>query len=758
MITLPQVDTYFPFVRMLVMPPGHWTDDAQPWVILPICTRSNLTGSKEYGYELLNCERACLPEIGRAQFFYRYGLINDKPAAGKATALPPPAKDLIGYHVRIQGAEDTGVVGAAPMWRTLFLGTVDSQTDAPWPSSGDAGQRTYHCSDLLYRTARWPLCHHSVYSQGKQYTHCFGHPGYNYSISGYYRRLFGNKGSSTVDPFGDFGTGSAPENIAGYQTHAQTGAIDSSIWKDLDVVLHALHSSRAKGEPIFTIANSGNLNSNPFCWPVRDGEKCWDLLCRVLARQRGLGVSFLDWDDDLTGDPTSIKNIIPKITVNPQNYNDIFYKTPSSGPAGPTVTIVGASSSAINVDLIGDQRFVDDSLQLTINDSTGLDYLETYGEPIECLVTLTGTDGTLEKRWTDADELAFKALTTFYNRQSSRWRQVFQRWSLPKNWDFKVGDGDGGSKTTCYFYTTDVGAIAAKTYTDGVASTSTLSLKIGCDIPIYEGYNYLADAKSRYDKVDDYLCPPRCPPLILLRNAANKYANGAEDIGLGMQVDDFGVYVQYGPDAAQGTRYFSGPGGNVGGSGYKSDDLVISIGLTFGHRVRMASSNSGFNETTAGRKLYLYLPGVHLWLAHPSAIWEHNKFTATDQNAPAKRNAAGGAGAVPGIIRDDRDALAVAHAMAWSWYGTRRTSGKWALRDCGLLPDFGILSGDNAAAPARKAYPKIGLVVNEMYASGHVSGGTPILLRTPITRIHYDHVQGVTTWFTDWQDLDTENL
>jgi len=52
---------------------------------------------------------------------------------------------------------------------------------------------------------------------------------------------------------------------------------------------------------------------------------------------------------------------------------------------------------------------------------------------------------------------------------------------------------------------------------------------------------------------------------------------------------------------------------------------------------------------------------------------------------------------VPGLLRDDRDALAIVHAYAWSWYGTKRVSASWA-------------------------------------------------------------INGTTTWSTDWQELDTESL
>lgn len=758
MITLPMRNVEFPYIRIWYMPPGGWTTFPQQWKILPMCRRFNIPSSKDYGYELRFCERVCLPQVGRAEFFYRYGQINDGKSSPDRSTDPPSPADLTGYHIRIQAAEYIDTTTATPQWRTVYLGTVDSYTDSPWPSVDEKGDRTYHCSDLLYRTARWPMVHHSLYQNSVTFLHAWGHPGYNYAVSGYYRRLLGNKGSVSVDPFGD--TAIPAQSVVGYICHTQNGDSNATPWSDADVVLHALLSSRAKGEPLFYLKTPGDF-ADAFAWPVREGEKCWDFINRVLSRQRGRGIAYLAWDDDLSGDYTSIIDINPYITTSPQNFSDIFYTKPSGGGK---ITINGAATrlTAITVDLIGDHRYVDDSLQLTVNDSTGVDYLETYGEQIETLVTLSGTDGTLQKRWLPTDETAFLALTSYWQRQSSRWRYVFQRWNVPTGWDFNAGDGNNGAsvpKSSCFYYCTDAGAISSVIDPTKPPSPSPAMIHISTDIPIYEGYDYAANAKTRYDGSTDSMGPPRLQPLILVRQAADKYANGAEDLGMGMQVDDFGVLIQYGPDQALGTRFFAGrSNGSVGGTN-DPDDMVISVGMTFGQRVRMASSNNAATELTSGRRAYLYAPGINLWLAHPGAIWEHSKLTATDLNAPAKRSAAGGAGAVPGIIRDDRDQLVVTHTLAWAWMGTRRISSAWALRDCGLLPDFPIA---NSTGEHRQAFPQLGQVVKELYAAGHVPLGTdtttPIKPLTPITRIHYDHTRGVTNWVTDWQDLDTENL
>jgi hypothetical protein len=65
-----------------------------------------------------------------------------------------------------------------------------------------------------------------------------------------------------------------------------------------------------------------------------------------------------------------------------------------------------------------------------------------------------------------------------------------------------------------------------------------------------------------------------------------------------------------------------------------------------------------------------------------------------------------------------------------------------------LCGTFDTIDTDGEDAGAI-TYPTIGKCVQYLYANG-----SKITLNTPITRCHYDHQAGITTWSTDWQDLD----
>jgi len=217
MVALALIPLLYPLVRIQVMDPGHWTDGSQPWQTLPASRRLDKYGVAYYGdengFDLDLVERACLPDVGAAVFHIDYGTINnqdyDTDGAGPPGSIYS-ADNYAGSDVRIQMAFPcTGVSsGFTPSWKTVFLGTVIAVEDQPFAGT-DAygGRRTYRCADLLWRTQRWVMNRHSVYVNSNQITHARGHPGYNWAVQGYYRRVLGNMEPTdvTLDPFGDLG-------------------------------------------------------------------------------------------------------------------------------------------------------------------------------------------------------------------------------------------------------------------------------------------------------------------------------------------------------------------------------------------------------------------------------------------------------------------------------------------------------------------------------------------------------------------------
>jgi len=155
------------------------------------------------------------------------------------------------------------------------------------------------------------------------------------------------------------------------------------------------------------------------------------------------------------------------------------------------------------------------------------------------------------------------------------------------------------------------------------------------------------------------------------------------------------------------------------------------------------------------RRLTINLPHVHLWIAHPGAIWSLDDSGGdTSGSYPAKRSAGG---TTPGILRDDRSALARIYALSAAWYmpdvnlrgqpvGAHRNA-SWTIRACTDIPSSADYDGGGIV------YPSLGKVIEQLSACGEVHG-----LNTPISSVVYDNTNGTTTIATDWQDLDVRNV
>jgi hypothetical protein len=164
--------------------------------------------------------------------------------------------------------------------------------------------------------------------------------------------------------------------------------------------------------------------------------------------------------------------------------------------------------------------------------------------------------------------------------------------------------------------------------------------------------------------------------------------------------------------------------------------------------VRFASG-----DPTSRKKGLITHRDHHLWLAHPLAIYDLDRSSGSVSAGFTPKRLAGYTS--PGLLRDDRAALAQLHQLAWAWYGpvyTRR-SASWSLRDFGFFDTFSAVEGLTNTPREGDAtdmdYPHLGDVVETLFANG--TGQT---VNTPVTRVAYDNETGVTSWSSEWAELD----
>ncbi len=796
-VTLPYANEKWPMHRILTKP--SWGGNTGIWTIEPMADKFSSTNNA-FGYEVLSYSRVALPANGNARIRFRFGKIDGRIVAMSETTQQvgvgrawSSATDtvsipsLVNKEIRIQAAPRP-VIGTDgtmpdPAWRTVWWGQCEFQEVHDWPGGIiPSGEAIYLCNDALFRMSRWPLNKHGLYTTSSaggyfQQGNLTGHPGYN--ACGFDGTTRGNLESSgvTFDPTADQGPESGGDGLRNVFMHTWPGA--GRVWTDRQAVEHAMNVARPRNEPVFLLSGSTDLFTQPAGspWPVDEDDTAWDFLNRVIKRQRGRGLAFLDWDDDVA---TPTGSLAVKITVRPQTLGDITYVEPLAGGLQTTRTMQGATSAGttVAVDLIGDHRNVAEAYMLGDRNAHRVDYLETRGERIEVLVTLSrwdsrSTEVSLGNRWTTTQAATFAALTPA-QRVSEGYRPVYQLYGIPRAWGGSAGDHNGGTIVPIHrvdYLCLDNGAISfaggptsfrddtgesLSPPSEGAAITSPAVLEIMHDLPLLEGYTYTGTTPGRQDAESESGTPSRRPPLVLVRIGDNRYLSGdAIAWPIGIHIDRDGIAMAAPSDAPSGLRVVSDSTIQSLGAAYSNSAIGCTVALRLPQHVRYASyatDSSGALVTSSNirRRKVITHNNIHLWLASPGAIWDVDSasFNGSTSGYSVKRNACQGSTDNPGILRDDRPALACLHALASEWYLRERRTATWALRACGFLPSFNYADG-NGAIGGTITYPVLGQTVTRLLAGGQ--GNT---INTPITSVMYDNEGGVTTWTTDWSELD----
>jgi len=750
-VTIPMANQRWPKFRLLTRPTwGGTSTSGGGWAMEVMQTPNPLVS----GFILLHYTRCLLPQIGNAEFIFRFGMFGDN-LVGASTASKARMRqgeawdptvdsltipDLTGQEIRIQAAypDEEGVVADAD-WATVWWGTCEYQVDEGWGAATlPSGERRYVCADAFARTRRWFMDKHGFISSAGTIAPAAGHPGYNVSKQSP-SQVAGNRDSTSTfwDPNGD-----------GVDARKFTLPGAGDTWTDAHAIDEALSAHRPINQPWWVLVGATDMLDTSSPWPVQEGDTVFDVVSRICNRARGRGACLPSWTEGL---PTT--ELACTLTIFAQTYSDISY----TDPAASVVTVNGANTNgtAINVDVIGDHRFLPESLNLGDPEQYRVDYLVSQGERIETLGTVEHTL-TLEKGWDSGEQTAFLALTA-PKRVSERWRPVYQLHRLKRGFQMNLGNGNGASQATADYRCTDAGVVTTDLQSNSIGNSAPSMIEVMDDLPLYEGYDY-SSTPVRYDGQTDAAfsgTPVRRPPLLLIRTSSTGNGTFMRHSAL-----DFHVHYKVMPDGfllscsqdkedqELGTRLL----GDTAVSGLASratyDKIVMTLGFRLPHHVRMATG-----DPNGKRRLVINHPDIHLWLAAPTSIWNLDDTAPTTGGTfapvyPALRTAGG---TTPGILRDDRSALARLHAMAVAWYRPNLPgapaaivrNASWSLRCCGDIPSSTDYDGGGVV------YPTCGKVVRYLYANGQ-----QIELNTVVSSIAYDNTNGTWTVTTDWQDLD----
>lgn len=749
------------------------------WSVLSEPNLDSGVPSQFYGVELLTIDRRCLPDIGIASFRYLFGQYANYTVTGQIYFLK-------NKEVRLQLQNSSG------SWITQFWGKVDYEEVQQFPGSAiGSGVVIYHCVDGFARTTKWLMDRHHFDGDGVPadiINRAYGNPGYNYQESAE-SILLGNK-SGNPDT-------SAPRAFHSY-AHTWQGAFsvndptnNNYRWTERQAIENATDLTRPDAEPWFSFASTAGVdqhfgNYTPLSTDVT--ETVHTFVSRVVNPLRGKGIVFVDWTDGVGGEIVVFLNFCPLF------YADVVITLPTSGG---TITLPGAQTcgkdyqdvTVADLNLEGDQRNIDQEFIISSAEMQQFDMVETIGERIEVAATLSyrdtspsvssiynpTTDSSLSTRWSLADVSSFEGLTV-NQRNMSYWDHVYQAHGLPRNWFGKVGDSLGGTTYRIDYRCSDVGGIVVPS---GPQDTAPSDVEIMGSIPFYYGYDYSGTTPRKTDTSVEYGMPSRRSAMVYLRPTTGVedrwfYPLGSmstadlnDKYNFNSYLGDFNPEVTVHPDAilcmshsfmdiggrafADLTREGTLSPSNKLSTAYDITRLAFTVGLRMPHRVRLANYTSGAGNIYAvRRRKTISVPGVCLWLASHNCIWDLQQVSISDEGFLARRGAGLGTYSSPGILRDDRDRLAIIHGIASQYFLTVRQRASWAQNYCGLVPFKRCVTGDPLTpTTTNDSAPSIGqFIVNIQF------GGNLNPIQTPVSRVVYNHQLGKTNWSTDWFDLN----
>ncbi len=734
-VELPLDSQQWPLFRLFVRKVSKGTVD--PWRLLPGFGRG--LQSRIDAFHVISLSRETIGKVGQLIFRVRFGVIDDIP-----TNQEP--EDLLGYEVRCLVAEvteeqiatlwDANEQNLNLTWYDCWHGWIEAQRDKLAPGANKLlGERFYYAYDASHHLGTWPLRRHGAICNGQTYNDCEGHPGYNTPGPSGDGTILGNR-----DPLGSGWDPNGDAVLSKCHRFTRPSKTVAGLFRDLDIVEQVLNVYRGKGDPVYAVAGTTSLlNGTSSIVRVTDATSAADVIDTLCCRQRGRGVAFWDFDlAPITSDEPPAMN--HRLQVNPQVYDDITYTVPG-GSSGSMNGALHARTN-IRVDLEGDHRNIADHFLLGDRHENQVEYLESVGEKIQALGTFSVVaGGNADRRWSDTEQTNLLALAVD-KRRDQVWQNVYHLFGLNTKWDGRGDHGNGAGGSRLDYRCSDSGQIITPS---GAADTSPLNVRFLTTIPLYEGYDYSGSAPARRFGAPETAQPSRRQPMILVRSANDKFYDGRYDYGLTMAIHGDQFFVAHPSD--DGTRVIGDPAQSSLASSWKWDRLVLVAALELPHRVRMASG-----DPNATRKLRINHRGVHLWVASPGIYDFNGAARNTDGTFPVFT---GACAANKGILRDDRETLAIVHVLAVAWYGpftgkpadqiTRRVA-RWSLKACGFLPSFiSIVDGDAETVQ----YPRLGQFVTTLTAGGKIWD-----INTPITSISYDNINGITTWSTDWSELD----
>lgn len=374
--------------------------------------------------------------------------------------------------------------------------------------------------------------------------------------------------------------------------------------------------------------------------------------------------------------------------------------------------IIPASDSIVaNYDLGG---IAAEDVTKVHSTATAYGTIRVLGERMRSMFTLSFADSTLSIGWTSAEETAYKAGGTASDdvgkdreRATDKYRRVFCAFSPPTDWDWKAGDGAGGSQFPVCPLLDDEGSydsdragpvrewLDARPFLDRLL----IAKDAGTDGVKTEFAEPIAIIKTAGTSAAYVLCD-RLNDLQLALPSAN----------LRMLDHQLGVELSWNPSHLCALNHWTAPWHSQHAPVIDYEQLIVTVAAEMDQRIRRVVT---IEENDPDREIVIQVPEAHAWY-----VVEGTVIGCTNGALVAHAG---------GWERWDIDAIDRVAALAQVWYGRERSAVSWVVRDI----DQGIT---------------VGSLLEQL--DGWLA------VATPVTEIEWDLVAWQTRVCTNYVEMD----
>jgi len=571
------------------------------------------------------------PQIGTASFLYHYGRIKREDRASFSSYNEI---DLNDWYVRVVDLRTSAI---------NWTGVIVTDFLTPYGGSDGAG---------VQRIEAFSLCHELDREQirsvlAKDGTGAIIEIEDVPDVNQKYKRgveLFGNV---SLEPHTD-----------GAVVFSSEGEVCTA--RMLCEMLLARHTP--ENGPTFALAGEVSVLENiRDIWKIK-GKTPWDIITKIISRDRGLALSEI-----VSGDTVQL-------------YVSTILETDVS--VGGVVVPANSHQVQINLDQSLD---IKDSTQIVRSTSFKFDRIEVRGKKsILACFTVGYLDGTVEEGWTDESRIEYdladsvrpahaslsnadKELFNDDFRNSDAVSAVFVKHRIPRDWDKQVGTGDGGTKAYALPVCDDNGQVSVGPDTPFFP----MGKHFETWLPFEEGVDYSVSPAVAVGQLDDAE-PSFVPPFALVENPdfAGEwiYCNKGTDEIPGSAAD-FAVYpremafgVEAKPRHLYGLGYFDPDAAALTATDpeLEYDTIMATVAMRTDQVLKVVATRSGLASGERIRTKLIEVDGAEYWYAVPGTV------IGVNHDKTLKRYAGNG------VLRDDSYRLREIAAFALAWYGRDR--------------------------------------------------------------------------------------